>query len=824
MNVNLPLMSIGRVLVPVCVFCAATALSATASTVYTVTATGGALTAPLKLDDQQVEIYDADAGTTVTVPFSSVTFKANSVFRKRGEGYLMSSLKMGGFTGEIRIEEGAFLICTNNMLGANLDKNLAPTVVVSNNATFAICGDATTVPMKTMTIWNAISLQGAGYDGCGAFLWDMSVPQTYIFNGHWSLQGDTVIRSRRAERWDYYGRGTLELNGHNLTYARHRDATKPANWGFCDTRFEIAEGTSSKVCICDENFQVENALASGWNGDSQSELVLSNSTMLTEIKAPLAPWRLHVVGDVGSTVITKKSDKNFEWQGPVQLDQQLILDPTDYGIGSYSLMGVISGDHGIWARNCKVTLGNARNDFTGTTGFVNVPGLTLAHNGELPATCAQSAFTNTPVSFSSREHYDLPPVDFHVPANEEVSVAGGFGAATSCLRKSGPGALYLETPFSVTNGDVEVLGGTLRLRNYIAGIIGGRRVVDTTGSYQITDGDGAVYTDISGYVRNTRDVITNCVERGPMAATSGTLTHWFYDYTGLPTIAAMNKYSVATIYEGYIWNRSGETEYWTFSGSFGTHTEVRFDDEELYLFWKYDRNEKQTVTVPPGAHKLRLASYNSMNATGAACVNGKSFSSGTWTVTVGGVQYGGGVRFDRKGRGSTDVAKYEPLVDPGDGSLLTISTNGLGCTAGEVPAWKSLRVGPSALLDVQGNSFTLDTLSGSGTITNGNVYFDGAITVTNRFHYTAADAKNAEPLKLHVPLAFAEGAVFDTGDLSAYPHAHKPIVVCTAPSIEGMPEFDNQVSGAASRWTLRKSADGKSLTFEYNSGMTVFIR
>lgn len=96
MNVNLPLMSIGRVLVPVCVFCAATALSATASTVYTVTATGGALTAPLKLDDQQVEIYDADAGTTVTVPFSSVTFKANSVFRKRGEGYLMSSLKMGG--------------------------------------------------------------------------------------------------------------------------------------------------------------------------------------------------------------------------------------------------------------------------------------------------------------------------------------------------------------------------------------------------------------------------------------------------------------------------------------------------------------------------------------------------------------------------------------------------------------------------------------------------------------------------------------------------------------------------------------------------------
>ena len=39
-----------------------------------------------------------------------MTFKANSIFRKRGTGYMLSSLGMKPFTGEIRIEEGAFVI------------------------------------------------------------------------------------------------------------------------------------------------------------------------------------------------------------------------------------------------------------------------------------------------------------------------------------------------------------------------------------------------------------------------------------------------------------------------------------------------------------------------------------------------------------------------------------------------------------------------------------------------------------------------------------------------------------------------------------------
>ena len=94
------------------VLCASLALAAmaaqadVASNVYTVVVNDGTFAAPVLIDNQQVEIYDAEAGTTTTEDFTNVTFKANSIFRKRGTGYMLSSLGMSSFTGEIRIEEG----------------------------------------------------------------------------------------------------------------------------------------------------------------------------------------------------------------------------------------------------------------------------------------------------------------------------------------------------------------------------------------------------------------------------------------------------------------------------------------------------------------------------------------------------------------------------------------------------------------------------------------------------------------------------------------------------------------------------------------------
>ena len=84
-------------------------LSAGASfsaTVYTVTTDASATyESPLALESASVTVDDGTA--SVVKPFSELigAFETNSVFRKRGEGYLRSTPLFKTFTGEIRIED-----------------------------------------------------------------------------------------------------------------------------------------------------------------------------------------------------------------------------------------------------------------------------------------------------------------------------------------------------------------------------------------------------------------------------------------------------------------------------------------------------------------------------------------------------------------------------------------------------------------------------------------------------------------------------------------------------------------------------------------------
>ena len=140
------------------VLCASLALAAmaaqadVATNVYTVVVNGGTRAAPVSIEGQQVEIYDAEADTTTTAEFGAFSFKPNSIFRKRGTGYMLSSLGMSSFTGEIRIEEGAFVISGNDQMGTTTSASVAPHVVISNGATFAVSArtehPTITSPMK----------------------------------------------------------------------------------------------------------------------------------------------------------------------------------------------------------------------------------------------------------------------------------------------------------------------------------------------------------------------------------------------------------------------------------------------------------------------------------------------------------------------------------------------------------------------------------------------------------------------------------------------------------------------------------------------------
>ena len=96
-------------------------------TYYTVTVDSGTYSAPVSLETLDVTV-EKEGEATETKSFAEVWSDFASgpaIFRKRGTGWMMSSTKMATFTGEIRIEEGAFMVNTNLMTGP-LNPTTAP--------------------------------------------------------------------------------------------------------------------------------------------------------------------------------------------------------------------------------------------------------------------------------------------------------------------------------------------------------------------------------------------------------------------------------------------------------------------------------------------------------------------------------------------------------------------------------------------------------------------------------------------------------------------------------------------------------------------------
>ncbi|MBP7636816.1 MAG: autotransporter-associated beta strand repeat-containing protein [Kiritimatiellae bacterium] len=118
----------------------------------------------------------------------------------------------------------------------------------------------------------------------------------------------------------------------------------------------------------------------------------------------------------------------------------------------------------------------------------------------------------------------------------------------------------------------------------------------------------------------------------------------------------------AGLYAGFIWNRSPTNETWSFAESIDDNALLVLDGEVLFNDARWGSTTVATRTVTPGPHAIELRVYNHGGVGGPAAQDG-------WTTS----DWGFGV--DRLGRGLKDTACYERLLDPGDGSLLTVNTN-----------------------------------------------------------------------------------------------------------------------------------------------------
>lgn len=452
------------------------AYAAETNTYYTVTVDSGTRTAPVLLETLDVTV-ERPGEELMVVPFADVweDFSGGpAIFRKRGAGWMMSSTNMAAFTGEIRIEEGAFMVNTNLMTGPQAVAT-APTVVVSNGASFALAATSSTCAGNALRLYNHFHFQGTGVDSLGAIANLLSgVNQCYCFNGDWTLEGDALISGDSTARFDIVDKRTVYMNGHTLT-ARHGLGNKW--WNFCPGSSRFING---HIIVDGMTINPQSSWASGWQTGAENTLTLTNGSQITYYNTYLTiPWTLIMEGGTLFSIgggENAKSDYGHtdngagQWSGPLRANGSVRI----VGNSAYKglvLSGPLQGTGPVNVGSGWLQLLADSPDYLGEINILQKigsyaardAGLGLYKPKALNAAGAGVMLSNAVLRLASAEAYKLPPITAYVSAGTNYTFDGGSDASMySSLLKTGSGRLDIDTPVSVT-GKLELAGGTLRL-------------------------------------------------------------------------------------------------------------------------------------------------------------------------------------------------------------------------------------------------------------------------------------------------------------------------------------------------------------------------
>ena len=784
-------------------------------TVYTVDTDSSATYGnPLHIENATVTVDD---GTSVTEkPFMELvgSFVTNSVFRKRGEGYLRSSPLMKTFTGEVRIEEGGWMVVTNGCLGATA-KAWAPTVVISNGASLVVCPTLATCPCYDksdrtrggfLRMYNPMTFEGEGYENRGAICVDSEVStQANGFSGNWTLTGDAVIGLYTKPYAACTSLRYCYLNGHQL----HFQCKGPRGLFIMPQAF-ITGGIASRVILDGTSCRMEDTNYQWWNGGSDCEFVLTNAATLGYYNFDTEPYwtliahkdsKMSVSGTEKYSGTLDSSTKHYDtWGGPV-----ILADGTMSLIGEASKRGAnflstVSGPGGFFARDLYLQLFKPDNSFEGSVAVTKWnsygdPGIAVHCNGALPDNIPFLAVTNAPVYLGAAENFALPRMNsMATKANVTNRVFGNATeAAFASLYKYGAGTLKMEVPFSVT-GRTEIAAGTLVLP---------RRTNTTARLYSAAPG---LWRGISpngtGHAKTDSVVYSNQVEGAFEMLSQKTYPPWVKN--------------CPAIWGGYVWNRSPTNETWTFAVSVRAAGRVYVDGVGFDANDDYAAVRLDNKVMAPGAHTFRFSVLPREYGSPGHGVPGTS-KGYYWKDNFG-------IAIDRFGRKSKNCEDYEfpmndmavtnafgvPIVG-GDGSLFTrdnIDTNEVD--AFEL-AWqkrealfRDLILAPGAAIDLSGEDDGIEDaplvvrkFQGCGSILNGSLAMMGKWTLD-------ASQKDSWPMTVDGDLSFLEGAAIDCdiedlSILSDYP------IATVGGRIDGLPELSAAMKAA--KWSVRIDPD-----------------
>ena len=813
--------------------------------VYTVTTEGDGIATNL-LEECMVQIVDSEGATPREVAYADIDKSAGNfhgTFVIEAASYLMGSVTMTNFTGEIRIRSGALIVNAVGWLGVAV-RAQAPKLYVEDGASL--------VPTCPVTrggkIYNELHLVGNGYNGIGAFCNRYRASHSdYCFYNYIYLEADTKIGMDSYSRMDMHSSDSqLLLQDHTLTFEDVHAVRTDSKATFCTYAARVVPG-AGHIILDHVNLLVQARNVDGWLGGPTNTITLLNESAINYyITYVPINWTV-VIGENGGYGFSDSGDSSHpaafpdhywnSYLGPIHVDGRLYVPHNGYSYSGISLLGDIYGNGRIDSPGGGWLQLGGTNTYLGTTTVRSgdYTGLALWREESASTHSAGYFVTNAPIRLvadgrrtGGETIYDLPPINYHITGGKsyelgathsetnvvsDLEVRGGMDARIASLKKTGDGELALLANFDIT-GRTEIVSGTVRLapaNTYSAmpglweGIFETNEAVTAEFDAKISSKEWAT-GDIPIYQQyQTTDTLSNRVVSSVYLFAKRGSPHWHH--------------MMAPVYCGYIWNRTSENVTVTLAGAI-------VDAWKIYLRGAlqaslYDGSEMKTVavTLRPGPNAIMVRGWNRMQAGGWF----KPSKKQDWDLPYMGCAMA-------YGNTSSDYDASHYFVPTngmaacagGDGFLFTRDPRAPEDFTAEELASTRTKIATLAMhvgtyLDLAGSPLFIKSLEGAGSITNGD------LTVKERWTVALSDISTSA-FYLDGALTFAEGAVVAFDGEGARLSHDLPVertIVNAEGGITGSPAF----TCAQSNWRLKSSADGKTLSaVYYPTGAKIILR
>ena len=232
---------------------------------------------------------------------------------------------------------------------------------------------------------------------------------------------------------------------------------------------------------------------------------------------------------------------------------------------------------------------------------------------------------------------------------------------------------------------VNVTEGIVQLGNTsVAGLIEGL----------ITDPSGVDNHAFNTWTPNPRD----CIELTTTAANGGCNENGYVQGKFWPNNSTY-------VYTGYIWNRTGTSQTWTFAENSDDSVRLVINGTTVLNDSSWDRPTYGTITLSPGAHTFEVRFGQGTGGAGANIAD-------WWTRDD--MAFG----IDFQGRDEPVMSNYEILADPGDGSFLTWTAFDM-LNPEHFLDGVQVNLASGTFLDLNESSHRIGEVTGTGTVING---------------------------------------------------------------------------------------------------------